>query len=34
MNSLIRRSIVDQDAFVIRGNADTGPWAGELAEEG
>jgi len=33
VNSLVRRSIVDQNAFVIR-NADTGPRAGELTEEG
>ncbi len=36
MNSLIRRSIIERDAFAIRSNADTdtGPRAGEPAEEG
>ena len=34
MNSLIRRSIIQQDAFVIRKSADTGPQAGDLAQEG
>ncbi|MCH8851084.1 MAG: hypothetical protein IID41_00365 [Planctomycetes bacterium] len=34
MNSLIRRSIIERDAFAIRSNADTGLRAGEPAEEG